>query len=163
MKSLTTKINETVNMINEIAINEMAVPLNDYKQRVDGLRFRLVENWCLCKWCQLYNPECENFAHWATELKTCIDNLKLLNIKKGIDKRRTLIKMPIDDYDYNDANMIERIVRGKFVKESITDNNQKVHTCVAFADSITELIDAIAIDAIDSDEYIQDTFDIEKI
>ena len=144
-------------------INEMAVPLKDYKQRVDGLRFCLVENWCLCKWCQLYNPECENFVHWATELKTCIDNLKLLNIKKGIDKRRTLIKMLIDDYDYNDANMIERIVRGKFVKEAITDNNQKVHICAAFADSITELIDAIAIDAIDSDEYIQDTFDIEKI
>ena len=142
MKSLTTKINETVNMI-----NEMAVPLKDYKQRVDGLRFCLVENWCLYKWCQLYNPECENFVHWATELKTCIDNLKLLNIKTGIDKRRTLIKMLIDDYDYdyNDANMIERIVRGKFVKESITDNNQKVHICAAFADSITELIDAIAL------------------
>ena len=49
MKSLTTKINETVNMINEIAINEiaineMAVPLKDYKQKVDGLRFCLVEN-----------------------------------------------------------------------------------------------------------------------
>jgi len=85
-------INESVeDVLNRIGIiNEMAVPLKTYKTRVDGLRFQLVENWCLCKWCQLFNPECENFAHWITELKACIDNLKFLDIKNGIDKRRTL-------------------------------------------------------------------------
>ena len=158
MKSLTTKINETVNMINEIAINEMAVPLKDYKQKVDGLRCCLVENWCLCKWCQLYNPECENFAHWVTELKACIDNLKFLDIKNGIDKRRTLTRMLVTDYDYNDANMIERIIRGKFVRENITNNTQKVQVCTEFADNINELINAISMVSIDSDEYIQNTF-----
>lgn len=76
--------------LNETIITEMAVPLKDYKQRVDGLRFCLVENWCLCKWCQLYNHECENFAHWVTELKICIDNLKLLNIKKVLIKGELL-------------------------------------------------------------------------
>ena len=80
-------------------INEMAVPLKTYRARVDGLRFQLVENWCLCKWCQLFNQECENFAHWITELKACIDNLKFLDIKNGIDKRRTLIKMLVRDYE----------------------------------------------------------------
>lgn len=139
-------------------INEMAVPLKVYKTRVDGLRFQLVENWCLCKWCQLFNPECENFAHWITELKTCIDNLKFLDIKNGIDKRRTLTRMLVNDYDYNDANMIERIVRGKFVRENISDNIQKVRVCIEFADNINGLIDAISLDAIDSDEYIQNTF-----
>ena len=138
-------------------INEMTVPLKAYKTRVDGLRFLLVENWCLCKWCQLFNPECENFAHWITELKACIDNLKFLDIKNGIDKRRTLTRMLVNDYDYNDANMIERIVRGKFVRENISDNIQKVRVCIEFADNINGLIDAISLDAIDSDEYIQNT------
>ena len=153
-------INETVNdVLNRIGmINEMAVPLKTYKARVDGLRFQLVENWCLCKWCQLFNPECENFAHWATELKTCIDNLKFLDIKNNIDKRKTLIKMLVKDYDYDNANMIERIIRGKFVRENLTDNTQKSQVCTECADNINELINAISMEAIDSDEYIQNTF-----
>ena len=156
-------INETVeDVLNRIGIiNEMAVPLKTYKARVDGLRFQLVENWCLCKWCQLFNPECENFAHWITELKACINNLKFLDIKNNIDKRRTLIHMLLSDYDYNNANMIERIVRGNFVRENNSDNHQKVYVCAKFADNINGLIDAISMDAIDTDEYIQNTFNDE--
>lgn len=62
---LKEAINETVNdVLNRIGmINEMAVPLKTYRARVDDLRFQLVENWCLCKWCQLFNTECENFAY----------------------------------------------------------------------------------------------------
>ena len=159
-KQFKEMINETVNdVLKRIGvINEMAVPLKDYRARVDGLRFQLVENWCLCKWCQLFNPECENFAHWVTELKACIDNLKFLDIKNGIDKRRTLTRMLVTDYDYNDANMIERIIRGKFVRENITDNTQKIQVCTTFADNINELINAISMVSIDSDEYIQNTF-----
>lgn len=155
-------IDETVNdVLNRIGlINEMAVPLKIYKARVNGLRFQLVHNWCLCKWCQLFNPKCENFAHWVTELKACIDNLKFLDIKHNIDKRRTLIKMLVTDYDYNNANMIERIIRGKFVREKITNNMQKVQVCTAFADNIIGLIDAISMEAIDTDEYLQNTFNI---
>ena len=153
-------INETVeDTLNRIGIiNEMAVPLKTYKARVDGLRFQLVENWCLCKWCQLFDPECENFAHWIIELKACINNLKFIDIKNGIDKRRTLVRMLIRDYDYNDANMIERIVRGKFVGENICNNYQKARVCTEFADNINKLIDAISMDTIDTNEYIQDTF-----
>ena len=153
-------INESVeDVLNGIGIiNEMAVPLKAYKTRVDGLRFQLVENWCLCKWCQLFNPECEGFFHWCAELKACIDSLKFLDIKNNIDKRKTLIKMLVKDYDYDNANMIERIIRGKFVRENLTDNIQKVQACTAFADNIFGLIDAISMESIDSDEYIQNTF-----
>lgn len=136
----------------------MAVPLKAYKARVDRLRYQLVKNWCLCKWCQLFNPENENFDYWIIELKTCIDNLKFLDIKNGIDKRITLTRMLVNDYDYNNANMIERIIRGKFVRENINDNNQKVRVCTEFSDNISGLIDAISMDVIDSDEYIQNTF-----
>ena len=46
-------IKETVSdTLNRLEIlNEMAVPLKSYKARVDGLRFQMVENWCLCKFC----------------------------------------------------------------------------------------------------------------
>lgn len=153
-------INETVeNVLNRIGIiNEMAVPLKIYKSRVDGLRFQLVENWCLCKWRQLFNPECENFAHWITELKACINNLKFLDIKNGIDKRKTLINMLVSDYDYNNANMIERIVRGKFARENVNNTHQKLCVCSEFADNINTLIDAISTDSIDTDDYIRNIF-----
>lgn len=138
--------------------NKITVPLKVYQARVDELRFQLVENWCLCRYFQLFNSENENFAHWILELKACIDNLKILDIKGGIDKRRILVRMLVNGYDYNNANMIERIVRGKFARNKINDNNQKVLICTEFADNINGLIDVISMDAIDSDEYIQKTF-----
>ena len=159
-KRLRDIINESVaDTLNRIGlINEMAVPLKTYKAMVDGLRFQMVENWCLCKWCQIFNPKHESYIHWVRELKTCINNLKFLDIKNGIDKRKTLLKMLINDYDYNNANMIERIVRDKFVTENIHDRNQKACVCSEFADNINGLIDVISNDEIGTDEYIQVTF-----
>lgn len=139
----------------------MAISLKAYKNRVDEFRFQLVENWCLCKYCQLFKPDCENFAYWIKELKNCIDNLKFLDINNGIDKRKILAKMLINDYDYNNPNMIERIIRDKFVIEDISNNDQKVRVCIEFADHINELINAISLDAIDTGEYIQKVFNIE--
>lgn len=138
--------------------NKITIPLKGYKTRVDRLRFELVENWCLCKYYQLFNSESVKFAHWITKLKACIDNLKFLDIKNGIDKRKTLVRMLVNDYDYDSTNMIERIIRGKFVRENINDNNQKVLVCTEFTDNINGLIDVISMGAIDSDEYIQNTF-----
>ena len=66
--------------------------------------------------------------------------------------------MLVTDYDYDNANMIERIIRGKFVRENLTGNMQKIQVCTAFADNIMGLIDAISMETIDSDEYIQNTF-----
>lgn len=62
----------------------MAISLKAYKTKIDELRFQLVENWCLCKYCQLFNPNCENFAYWIKELKNCIDNLKFLDSEPPI-------------------------------------------------------------------------------
>ena len=153
-------INETVNdVLNRIGVmNEMAVPLKIYRARVDGLRFQLVENWCLYKYCQLFNPECENFAHWLKELKACINNLKFLDIKNGIDKRRTLTLMLIDDYDYDKTNMIVRIINDKFDSENINNNTQRARVASAFADGIQNLIEVISVDTISTNSYIQTTF-----
>lgn len=158
-------MNETVDdvlnrigMVNVSMINEMAIPLKDYKRRVEGLRLQLVENWCLCKWCQLFNPECENFHHWITELRACINNLKLVDIKNGIDKRRTLVQILINKYDYDKTNMIIRIINSKFNLEKINDDYQRARVAHKFADNIEDLMDAISIDTIDADSYIKSNF-----
>ena len=150
-------VNEVLNRFG--LINEMAVPLKAYRARVDGLRFQLVENWCLCKWCQLFNPECENYTHWSTELKACINNLKFLDIKNGIDKRRILKRMLVDDYDYDKTNMILRIINDKFDLENINDNTQRARVASAFAYGIEDLIDVISLYNISTNSYTKATFE----
>ena len=66
--------------------------------------------------------------------------------------------MLVKDYDYDNVNMIERIIRGKFAKENITDINQKITVCKEFADDINNLIDAISIDSIEIEHYLEQTF-----
>lgn len=162
-ESLNNIINETVNdVIKRIGIlNEMSIPLKSYKTRVDGLRFQLVENWCLCKWCQLFKIDSENFYHWLCELKCVINNLKLINIKNNIDKKKTLVKMLIKDYDYNDASMIERIIRDKFNHEKITDKNQKLYVCSEFSKNIQNLIEVISNNNISTSSYLEKVFNHE--
>ena len=88
-----------------IRINEMAISLKDYRDKIDAYRIRLVENWCLCKYCQLYNKNHMDFNHWKIELRQNINALKLVNIKKSADKRKLLIKMLVNEYDYDDINL----------------------------------------------------------
>ena len=130
----------------------MAVSLKAYKAKIDEFRFQLVENWCLCKYYKLFKPDCENFAYWIKELKNCIDNLKFLDIKDGIDKRKILTQMLINDYDYDNADMIERIIRGECGKK------QKIRICKEFANNINGLIDAISSNEIGSGEYVLKIF-----
>ena len=157
---LNESVEETLNRIG--IITEMTVPLQDYKRRVDGLRFQLVENWCLCKYCQLYDKTSNNYKHWLSELKACINNLKFLEIKGTSSKRKTLEKMLVKDYDYNDPYMINRIIIGKFHEEIITDVHQINSVCECFANSIDNLINAISDDDIIIDDYVKDTFELEE-
>lgn len=153
-------IKETVSdALNRLEIlNEMAVPLKSYKARVDGLRFQMVENWCLCKFCQLYSNDNPNFKHWIGELKACINNIKFLDIKGGIDKRKTLKNMLIRDYDYNQADMIIRIISDKFQQEGIKEMNKITQVGINFADGIEDLINVISINSLSTDAYIQKQF-----
>lgn len=156
LKMTSESVSDTINRLG--MITEMAVPLKKYKARVDGLRFQLVENWCLSKYCQLFDPGNPNFRHWINELKACIDNLKFLDIKNG-DKGKTLEKMLLSDYDYNEPTMIRRIAAWKFKKEGITDGKRIDRVCREFALDIKDLIRVISDNDKIVDEYLQETFE----
>ena len=36
-------------------VNEMSLPIKDYERKVHGMAWQLVENWCLCKYCQMFD------------------------------------------------------------------------------------------------------------
>ena len=139
-------------------ISEMAVTLKDYRKRIDGLRFQLAENWCLCRWCQVFSPQNPNFRHWTTELKACINALKFVEVKNRIGKEKTLTRMLIVDYDYDSPYMVANIIRDKFKSEGVTDEGQIETVANGFAEGIRGLIRIIAATESSTDEYIRSTF-----
>lgn len=153
---LDESVNDTMERIG--LITGMSIPLKDYRKNVDGLRFQLVENWCMCKYCQIYDPDNINYSHWMRELKACINNLKFIDIKKGASKERTLNSMLVADYDYDSVDMISRIMAAKFRKENISDTEMMTRVCAEFAGNIAGVVNVISNDSINTDEYMENTF-----
>lgn len=150
-------LKEIVQNVTKDILTEMAVPIKVFKSRVDNLRLQLVENWCLCRYCQLFSPNNENFNHWIIELRAHMNNIKSLNIKKG-NKLNILKQMFIDDYDFDDVNTICRIVIDKFEREGITDINQISKVCSNFTDLVINFVNALGVDTIRTDVYLNNTF-----
>lgn len=139
-------------------LKEYAEPLKKYTRNVEHIRFRLAENWCLCKYCQMYSSNNVNFSHWETELQACIKFIKLTDIKNGIDKRKTLIRVLVQQFDFDSPNMIRSIIADKFKKEDIRD--EKIISIVAqeMVNDIFNLIDVIAYKENSIAEYFERTF-----
>ena len=142
-------------------VTEMALPLKVFRERVEGLMFQLIENWCLCKYCQLYSTDNQNFGHWLDELKSYTNRLRNFEIKGRIEKRTTLVNMFIRDYDYDEARKILVIIRDKFDVEKIMDMSQRQAIANAFASSIQELIDFLCDTSISNASYMKATFGVE--
>ena len=158
-KKLTEKIERCIKeVINEkILISEMAIPLKDYRKKAEDLRFQLVENWCLCKYCQLYSHDNQNFAHWIVELKSIIQALKFVRLKGDASKEKALYNLYVDRCDYKDAKMIHNIIFDKFTRENITSNEEINNVSVAFTNGIDALIHNMADDETSLDGYIEET------
>ena len=131
----------------------MAISLEEYKIRVDRARLHLVGNWCLCKYCELYDSSNPNFEDWAEALLYCFNDIKSLNVSDG-NKLNTLKQMLIEEYNFNDASTIHRIIADIFYREGICSDNQ-IH-CVSerFAESIDDFITALGDDRIIAYKYI---------
>lgn len=157
IRLIEEELREVVSATTQQVLNEMAVPIKTYKARVDNLRLQLVENWCLCRYCQLFNPNSEYFNHWIKELRAHMNNIKSLNLKKG-DKLKILTQMLIVDYDFDDVNTIYRIVVGKFGRERISNVNIISRVCGDFANSINDFVKALGMDNIITEDYLMNTF-----
>ena len=152
------ELKEVVRDATQQVLSEMAEPLKKYIKRIESIRFQLAENWCLCKYCQLYSQNNPNFAHWITELRPCIQYLKFVDINNGIDKKRTLQRVLVGQYDFNSANMIKRIIEDKFADENINDATIISTVSNELANSINGLIEVISNNNITINAYIQATF-----
>ena len=152
------ELKEVVKVATMQVLNEMAISLKKYIDRIENIRYQLAENWCLCKYCQLYRQDNNNFAHWITELRPCIKYLKFVEINNGINKKRTLYRILVDQYDFNSADMIKRIIEDKFSDENIKDPTIIFSVSNEFVNNIDGLIEAISNNNITINEYVKSTF-----
>lgn len=146
-------------LIKDLLLTEMAMSLKDFKDRILHLQFQLVENWCLCKWCQLFDIENDNFCHWLTEFKVYANAIYYIKLKSG-NKRKTLIKEFIENYDYNDSDKIFSIIQDKFIQEGIQDISQIKTVSIEFSQKIEKLIDALC-STTSINTYIREEFQLD--
>lgn len=139
-------------------MTEMAMPLKVYIRKIDSYMHEFVENWCLCKWCQLFDSDNINFNHWRKELCAFINQLKDPTITNGIDNKKHLQKWLVKYYDLNDTTMVCRIIKDKFDDEQIADESQMHDVAEQFASNIDTLIDVIASPELSTKKYVQAAF-----
>ena len=134
----------------------MAIGLEEYIGRVDKLRLHLVENWCLCKYCELYDSGNPYFEDWAEALLYAMNDIKSLNVNDG-NKLDTLKQMLIEEYNFNDANTIHRIIVDRFNREHICNNTRTQYVSEQFTESIDDFITTLGDDRIIAYKYINST------
>lgn len=142
---------------------ERAVPPSVYGLRICRLMNLLVQNWCLCRHSQLFDPESEIYAHAINGLKACMNHLKCLGIRKRLNKKKSdkwfmLVEELTEACELDDPKHVTRVIGEEFDSERITDESQRMKVAQDFADNIMELIDVIAYDSKDVDEYVRNTF-----
>ena len=118
----------------------------EFVNRVDELKFRLIESWCLCKYCRMFDQTNANLDHWVEEFDKCVKCIRSCKIKGNFDKRRIISKMFIDDYDYNQERQVVFVIQDRFHSENIMDTMKRNAVAASFANSIVSLIDDLAKD-----------------
>lgn len=102
-------------------ITEMAIKLGEFRNNSEGIINQIIENWCLVRWCDMYQDELTSKRlrnHWATELINHM--LRINNIKlKGSRKDKALHNLVIKTLEYNDWIEIAKVIRNKFNEEGL--------------------------------------------
>ena len=149
---------EVFNRLKDKIANE-SISRDDYSSVADGVSQQLVENWCLCKYCQMFDSENQNYRHWMTEFRSYAIKLKRLNLKSG-SKKKLLTKLYVDDFDFDDTKTIFVMISDKFEVEGFDDLDARMIVADEFSSSINELIGCISDERLQLVDYISNEFGI---
>ena len=141
------KLQEIVAKEVEKALNEMAMPLSLYKDKVADILPQIIENWCLVYYCRISGTHQDLRNHWASELSAAMGKIANMNIKGG---NHAVVRMKAlfyvwNLYDYDTSEMvISNVVWNKFRKENIdTTSEFYSDTISAFLKSTKEIINVL--------------------
>lgn len=139
-------------------LTEMALHKDEFIDLILNLKDQLVENWCLCAYCSLYDNINPNYEHWCSEFSSYANKIKRCNIKSG-NKQKMIFITYIDKYDLNDSDMIYRIIHEKLIKEQIDEHIIR-NLCEYFAQNAKLLTDYLSNNDYETQEYIMRTFEL---
>lgn len=130
-----------VEAFSETKIFEMAYSREKYIDHIHSLTHQIIENWCLIKYCNIYDKENYNRLHWSKELIAHMSNLMQQKIKNGINKERTTKFALIEQEELNNPEVVKNIIEVKFDFENIeTDLTLLANEFVKHLDKIIYLI-----------------------
>ena len=115
MKSIKEYI---LDVIQESYIFEMAYDRKELKKRVEALTNQIIENWCLIKYCTLYDNENRNKNHWKQELRAHLYNIYEMKIKGGnaTAKYNLISEIIFDKREITTTNKISLIIASALFK-----------------------------------------------
>ena len=123
---------------------EMAYNRSKYQDDLDALTDQLVQNWCLVRYCSVFDNKNRNASHWKQELYAHISNLQRKTLK--VDKRRATEEVLLKWRELTNMDLVIRAIDDKWYKERLDIDAD--YTNIITADfveyGIYELIDMIS-------------------
>ena len=119
-------------------IFEMAESRKELKKDIDGLIKQIIENWCLVKYCSLYDPNHLTKNHWKNELESHMINIFEKKLKSGDSdtKYKVIHDWVIDSLEINTAFKIQMIMRRKIKKENLKMPDEIYELCIEELDTL---------------------------
>lgn len=151
-KYLKLIINESVMRIvkeelGKYCLNEMAMPLSDYKWRIENLIPQLVENWCLVSYCRLSGKNIRDKNHWQSELYATLKAMAAYRTARG-NKAETREKALYSIFSMleidRDEQAVNLLIYKKFHDENLPTEGEIYNAVIQdFISSIREIVDVI--------------------
>ena len=121
---------------------EMAYSRKELKNSFDGILDQIIENWCLVKYCSLYDSNNINKSHWTNELTAHMYNILKRQLKNGGEdaKLQLLKSVTYEQKEYTTSVAIKRCIRLKFKRENIQIHAEVCSACIEDLETILNLI-----------------------
>lgn len=104
-----------IEQLSKTKLFEMAFSRSTYLTQIGYIAKSIAENWCLVRYCSIYDTDNINKDYWKTELLAHCSNLASMVV--STDKRRATEYGFLTMCEYNDPVVIRRAVQAKFKKE----------------------------------------------
>ena len=139
---LTTIKEYILEKLQNTLVFEMTYSRKELKNSFDSILDQIIENWCLVKYCSLYDTNNINKNHWVNELTALMYNILKRQLKNGGEdaKLQLLKSVAYDQKEYTTAVAIKKCIRFKFKKENIQITDELCSACIEALETILELI-----------------------
>lgn len=129
-------------LMSRMPINEMAY---ERKQLLDWMLFHVTliyQNWCLVRYCSVFDPQNQNKKHWSGELQALI--VEYAEMRTKLDKRKITKTGFIDQPESYDYIQIFAAIEQKFEKEHI-DLVRTEYVAKDMTKHLDEIVDLLSI------------------